>query len=357
MSPSEPVVTFVSPQSLPFDGNFGIPAAYIAGDFITLPPFAMAPNSRPTSVNYIRRFSSMDAADRIRVAILGCGMMGQEHISYIAGYENLRLDYLCDPYEPSLEKSIAMWKQFQHASTTMQQQEEGHVPILLREEQDLLEYADKIDLLVIASPNYLHTDSIARWAPYDLTILVEKPVAVSQEQHDALTRLSEQQACDYCARIWVAMEYRYIPAIAKMLSLLPTIGALKMVTIRENRYPFLHKIGKWNRDPIKTGDTLVEKCCHFFDLFRLITGKEVSKKGVKALVQRGINYEEEEIVTPTPIIDSAYVMMPFREQQQGAKKQQQHAVMGCLELCMYAEGSRHQEEIIVTGTKVSRCIG
>ena len=25
--------------------------------------------------------------------------------------------------------------------------------------------------------------------------------------------------------------------------------------------------------------------------------------------------------------------------------------MGCLELCMYAEGSRHQEEIIVTGTK------
>ena len=25
--------------------------------------------------------------------------------------------------------------------------------------------------------------------------------------------------------------------------------------------------------------------------------------------------------------------------------------MACLELCMYAEGSRHQEEIIVTGTK------
>lgn len=35
------------------------------------------------------------------------------------------------------------------------------------------------------------------------------------------------------------------------------------------------------------------------------------------------------------------------------EKQSQKAIMGCLELCMYAEGSRHQEEIIVTGTKVS----
>jgi myo-inositol 2-dehydrogenase / D-chiro-inositol 1-dehydrogenase len=53
----------------------------------------------------------------------------------------------------------------------------------------------------------------------------------------------------------VAMEYRYIPAISKLLSLIPEIGDLKMVTIRENRYPFLHKIGKWNRDRKKTGDT------------------------------------------------------------------------------------------------------
>jgi predicted dehydrogenase len=288
----------------------------------------------------------MDAADRIRVAILGCGMMGQEHISYIAGYENLRLDYLCDPYEPSLEKSVAMWKQFQ----TVQGQ---HLPVLLQEEKDLLEYADKIDLLVIASPNYLHTDSIARWAPYDLTILVEKPVAVSQEQHDALMRLSQQP--DFCARIWVAMEYRYIPAITKLLSLLPAIGDLKMATIRENRYPFLHKVGAWNRDPAKTGDTLVEKCCHFFDLFRLITGKEISAPGVRSLAQRGLNYNDEPAYSDSPIMDAAFVIFPFSEKcipDQPIQKQSQKAVMGCLELCMYAEGSRHQEEIIVTGTKV-----
>lgn len=59
----------------------------------------------------------------------------------------------------------------------------------------------------------------------------------------------------------------------------------------------------------------------------------------------------------TPIIDSAYVVMPFEDrkndEEDEEKDKDHHAIMGCLELCMYAEGSRHQEEIIVTGTKVS----
>ena len=113
---------------------------------------------------------------------------------------------------------------------------------------------DDIDLLVIASPNYLHTDQILRWGQHDITILVEKPVAVSHEQHQRLLEFTQSE--DFRARIWVAMEYRFIPAISKLLSLIPTIGDIKMVTIRENRYPFLHKIGGWNRDRSKTGALL-----------------------------------------------------------------------------------------------------
>jgi predicted dehydrogenase len=305
--------------------------------------------------NYVLRLDALRRLDtdddKIKCAVLGCGMMGQEHISYIAGYSALRVDFLCDPYEPSLEKAVHTMNQFNSQSG---------VPILLKDEKDLLTYARDIDLLVIASPNYLHTESLLRWGKHDITILVEKPVAVSQDQHDLLQELSQQS--DFIARIWVGMEYRYIPAIAKLLSLLPDIGELKMCTIRENRYPFLHKIGAWNRDPNKTGDTLVEKCCHFFDLFRLITGKEMSHKGVRSLAQRGLLYEDEPNLYEKPIMDAAFVVMPFRENcthGESIAKQSQRAVMGCLELCMYAEGSRHQEEITVTGTKVrgvSLCI-
>lgn len=71
---------------------------------------------------------------------------------------------------------------------------------------------------------------------------------------------------------------------------------------------------------------------------------------VRALAQRGLNYEDEEEKFETPIIDSAYVTMPFRDAEAGANKKWSNTI-GCLELCMFSEGSRHQEEIIVTGTK------
>jgi hypothetical protein len=32
---------------------------------------------------------------------------------------------------------------------------------------------------------------------------------------------------------------------------------------------------KFHKDVNKSGDTLVKKCCHFFDLFCLITGQEM----------------------------------------------------------------------------------
>jgi predicted dehydrogenase len=272
--------------------------------------------------------------------------MGQEHISYIMGYSReIRIDFLCDPFQPSLDKAQKMMLEFQQDPVVPINE-----PTIFTNEQDLRDHADQIDLLVIASPNYMHTPTLMHWGQYDLTILCEKPVAISQEQHDDLLEASQHP--EWKARLWVAMEYRYIPAIAKLMSLLPEIGELKMVTIRENRYPFLHKVGKWNRDRAKTGDTLVEKCCHFFDLFRLITGSEASLSKIRALAQRGVNYGDEDDSFETPVIDSAYVTMPFRKEESGDEVKWSNAI-GCLELCMFAEGSRHQEEIIVTGTKVS----
>jgi myo-inositol 2-dehydrogenase/D-chiro-inositol 1-dehydrogenase len=306
--------------------------------------------------------------NKIRVAVLGCGMMGQEHISYISGYPNLRIDFLCDPHEPSLAKACKVIRAFNTQKQEKDQDQDNelefvrcdesntetyaHAPQLFLDEDELMEYVHLIDLLVIASPNYLHTPSLLKWAQHDINILVEKPVAVSQAQLELLHSLNETQA----ARIWVAMEYRYIPAIAKLRQLLPHIGDIKMITIRENRYPFLTKIGDWNRDTHKTGDTLVEKCCHFWDLFRLLTGLEIDTTKLRSMVQRGLNYQDETNVREHPIIDSAYVVLPFLDSPSAGAKHH-HQTIGCLELCMYAEGSRHQEEIIVTGTKVSTTHG
>mmetsp|Transcript_47270 Transcript_47270/g.143128 ORF Transcript_47270/g.143128 Transcript_47270/m.143128 type:complete len:486 (-) Transcript_47270:398-1855(-) len=295
----------------------------------------------------------------IKVAVLGCGMMGQEHISYMLGYDDIHVKFLCDPSEESTEKALSL---LQHKET----------PTVITKEKDLLERVEDIDLLVIATPNFLHTPQLLRWAKHPISILCEKPVAISEKQVRAL-----RAACHtFKANIWVGMEYRFIPAIQKLIQLLPRIGPIKKISIRENRYPFLNKIGEWNKDVDKSGDTLVEKCCHFFDLFRLLSRSEMhtcSAKVHRGLLWDNYNYHERED-DPTPIIDAAYVLMDFLPPidfdvdgdnyhcHGGESKaddssrplyrphpSHQQATMGCLELCMFAEGSRHQEEIIVTG--------
>jgi myo-inositol 2-dehydrogenase / D-chiro-inositol 1-dehydrogenase len=209
----------------------------------------MPPNQRVPINDCCSDGSSDDGEkSKIRCAVLGCGMMGQEHCSYLLGFpDDVSIDFLCDPNEPSLENCSAVIQKFRATADVS--------PIKLKSELELYEYANQIDLLVIATPNYQHSDTLLRWGQQNLTILLEKPVAVSPEQLDRLRSVSQRMI----ARVWVAMEYRFIPAIAKLIDLLPTIGDIKMVTIRENRFPFLQKIGEWNRDRNKTGDSLVEK--------------------------------------------------------------------------------------------------
>lgn len=67
-------------------------------------------------------------------------------------------------------------------------------------------------------------------------------------------------------------------------------------------------------------------------------------------------YKDQEDKEVVPIIDSAYVLLDFdtsvpSNEVKPRKHATEQTTLGCLELCMFAEGSRHQEEIIVTGMK------
>ena len=116
-------------------------------------------------------------------------------------------------------------------------------------------------------------------------------------------------------------------------------GGIRMLTIREHRFPFLQKVGDWNRFNDQTGGTLVEKCCHFFDLMRHILRSDPVR--VMASAGQAVNHLNEVHGGRTPDVwDHAYVVVDFAS---GARSM--------LELCMFAEGARYQEEICAIGAK------
>jgi len=112
-----------------------------------------------------------------------------------------------------------------------------------------------------------------------------------------------------------------------------------MLAIREHREPFLEKTGDWNRFNRNTGGTLVEKCCHFFDLMNLITRDQPVR--VYASGGQDVNHLDERYDGEVPdILDNAYTIVDYAG--------------GCramLDLCMFAEGTRNHNHTSVVGDR------
>ena len=116
------------------------------------------------------------------------------------------------------------------------------------------------------------------------------------------------------AIVWVGLEYRYMPPVARLVEEVHggAVGAVKMVAIREHRFPFLPKVADWNRFSRNTGGTLVEKCCHFFDLMNHIVGAAP----VRVLASGGqdVNHLDERYDGERPdILDNAFVVVDYED--------------------------------------------
>ncbi|OUD08452.1 oxidoreductase [Marivivens niveibacter] len=252
--------------------------------------------------------------------IIGCGMMGQEHLRNIALLPDTQVSVIFEP-DADMQATAA---NFAPDAT------------FVDSISALLDHPE-LDCILIASPNFRHVEQLQEIAAKrPVPILVEKPLFTDPAQLPALNTFIET----YPAPVWVAMEYRYMPPVAAMVDCAQdSTGGIKMLTIREHRFPFLKKVGDWNRFNRYTGGTFVEKCCHFFDLMRLTLGAEPLR--VMASGGQDANHLDETYDGETPdILDNGYVIVDF-----------DNGTRAMLELCMFAEGARYQEEISAVGPK------
>eukprot|EP00298_Acanthocystis_sp_HF-20_P000083 c10099_g1_i1.p1 GENE.c10099_g1_i1~~c10099_g1_i1.p1 ORF type:complete len:380 (-),score=159.79 c10099_g1_i1:25-1143(-) len=264
----------------------------------------------------------------IRVTLIGAGQMGTEHLRNLALVENVTVNFICDPNEKSRENIESL-----KISGVVKENVK-----LFGDYHEILvtPFIDEIDAFLIASPNFTHFSILKELIPYNKHILVEKPVCTKIEDCKTIQELANKST----AVIWVGMEYRYMKPIAKLIEEVDkgTVGNLRMLSIREHRYPFLVKVENWNRFSENTGGTMVEKCCHFFDLMRRIT--KLEPISVYCNGGQDVNHLNEDYNGKTPdIIDNSYTIVEF-----------ENGVRACLDLCMFAENSKNQEEISVCGS-------
>ena len=186
-----------------------------------------------------------------------------------------------------------------------------------------------LDAILIASPNHLHLDQLE-------AVIVEKPLFTPPKQLGRARWVSARTA----SPVWVAMEYRYMLPIAEFLKRMnAATGGAKTPSIREHRFPFLPKVGSWNRLCRLTGGMPVEKCCHFFDLMRHATGD----RPVRVMASAGQDVDHlihSAGCSPSDIFDNAFVIVEFAG-----------GVRAMLDLCMFSEGSRSRRKSPRTAPK------
>ncbi len=257
----------------------------------------------------------------LRYGLVGTGMMGIEHIRNVAIIPGAEIVALHDPVEKSLNQARAALGV-------------GATPQIFDSVAGLA--AAGLDAVIVASPNHTHQAVLEPLFDAGLNILCEKPLATTIDD----ARWIVARAAQSPGMFWTAMEYRYMPPAAEFVRQVHDgrVGRLQMLSLREHRFPFLTKIGDWNRFSENTGGTMVEKCCHFFDLMRLIVGSEAVRVYCSGAMD--VNHLDERYAGRTPdIIDNSYTTVDFA-----------NGVRAMLDLSMFADGAEDQEEIVAVGS-------
>ncbi len=277
---------------------------------------------RASSPSTVAEMSLQDTSP-VRYGVIGTGMMGLEHLQNIAHLPGVIVGAVADSDPTSLANGARV---------------AGAGVRSYSNYRDMLADAD-LDAVVIATPNFTHADVLGDVLSTGLHVMVEKPLCTTVADCQRIIK----QAEGYDGVVWMGLEYRWMPPIARLLEHLGrgVCGSVRMVSIREHRFPFLTKVGDWNRFSANTGGTLVEKCCHFFDLMNLAMGDRplrVMASGAQNVNHLDERYPGNPAGEVPDILDNAFVIVDYPKSKRAM-----------LDLCMFAEASVNEQEISVVG--------
>lgn len=210
-----------------------------------------------------------------KIVVIGTGTIGQEHMRVAATLGRATIHGIFDTSVQSLDAAEVGFKNYSRTSLVRYKNLEAAC------------MDPAADALFICTPNFTHFDVLQVALKSGKPIFLEKPMATSLA--DA-ARIIEQ-ARSYSSFIQIGLQYRYkaqyVEAFHEALSR-RSLGAIKTISMSEYRPPFLDKVGQWNKFNEYSGGTLVEKCCHYFDLINLLA--ESTPKRVYATGGRAVNF-------------------------------------------------------------------
>ncbi len=268
------------------------------------------------------RYLAATEEPKYKFNVIGSGIIGQEHINitHLEGRATVHGVYDPNPRSVAVAQGLkARW---------------GGEELVIYETLEEACNDPEVDALIIATPNYTHYDVVKVAAQSGKHILLEKPLATTVQDAYAITKIAES----YDAVFQVGLQYRYktisVEAMHEVFDR-KSVGEVRLLSMQEHRIPFLDKVNQWNKFTKYSGDTLVEKCCHYFDLMNLFAQSRPTR--VFASGGQAVNFTDFEYAGErSDALDNAFVVIDYA-----------NGVRANFSLCMFAP--MFYEELVVCG--------
>lgn len=111
----------------------------------------------------------------IRVAVVGCGVFGLEHLDALTRVSNAEVAAVCDPNVEVANRAAELFR----------------VPRVCSELPEVLTDSD-IDAVIVAAPSPVHAELARQCLAAGKHVLIEKPVTMSAAEAEQLVRLADR---------------------------------------------------------------------------------------------------------------------------------------------------------------------
>ena len=194
---------------------------------------------------------------KVRIAVVGAGIMGSHHILDIDALNNCELAAVCD-VDPKVLAKYADRKDV----------------ALFENAQDMID-SGKVDVIIVSTPHYFHVPIALAAMEKGIHVLVEKPIAVQKSEAEKLVKAAETHpelklAAMFCLR--------RMPVYRKLKSLidsgeLGTIRRINWIITDWFRTQHYYNSGTWRATwSGEGGGVLLNQCPHQLDLMQWFFG-------------------------------------------------------------------------------------
>lgn len=204
----------------------------------------------------------------LKFALVGCGRIAQKHIDAIAHIDRARLVAVCDSNKERAQKTG----------------EATGLPYYVNFHEMLAKEA--IDVVTVLTPSGLHAQHVLALAPYKKHLIVEKPMALTLDDADAMIRVCRQNGI----KLFVVKQNRYNLPVVKAKEALDQgrFGKLVLGTIRVRwcRTQSYYDQDAWRGTWAMDGGVFTNQASHHIDLLEWFMGEvdSVYAKSTTSLV-------------------------------------------------------------------------